>query len=104
MHAGRLGSDAASIVPPPESWAASPSNDVAAVIIDLPAGGAAAYTVPPAHGGSEINRNVYIVEGANVSIAGRDFAGAAALKVRADAPLEIRNKHATLPAQVRKNL
>ena len=111
----------ASIRPPTASWAADPANDVAAVVIDLPAGadapqgtlppsspptidlpagGAAAFTVPPAAGGAAINRKVYIVEGEGVSVEGQVFKGATDLSVRADAPLRVTNPHPTRAAQL----
>lgn len=98
--AGSLGGATASIKTPAASWAADASNDVAAVVIDLPAGGAAAFTVPPAAGGAAINRMVYVVEGEGVVVGDVPIKGSAEVDVRSDAPLRLANPHATRPAQV----
>lgn len=77
--AGKLG-DTSALMPPPDSWAADPSNDVAVWIINMEAG--AHFTLPKAS--ADINRNLYVYEGAALQIEGQDIAKYSAVQVQAD--------------------
>jgi hypothetical protein len=74
------------LAPPPHSWAADPSSDVAIWSIALEPG--ATWTIPPARGaGTE--RVLHQFAGAGLRVAGRDVPGPAAIQVRAGEPLPI---------------
>lgn len=47
--------------PPPNSWAVDPEHDVAVIHMTVQPGGT--LEVPEAHGGSDINRVLYLIEG-----------------------------------------
>lgn len=86
------------LAPPPNSWAADESNDVAVWIVDIPAG--ATVTLPPAKGGKATTRALYFVSGKKLSIDG----GEATVDVRtgarvvSDVPLKLQSLEA--PASV----
>ena len=57
----------AALVPPPASWAAVATGDVAILHISISPG--ATMTLPAAAGGAGTNRCAYFVEGASLTIA-----------------------------------
>ena len=46
---------------PPDSWSANDENDVAVIHLTIHAGGK--VTIPKAHGGAQVNRAFYLIEG-----------------------------------------
>jgi len=84
--AGSLG-EARPPAPPPRSWAARPGSDVAIWTIAMAPG--ARWTVPPAAAGS--NRTLYFFAGAGLRVAGRAVLPGVAVRVRADAAVELDN-------------
>ena len=69
-----LGEDVKQNSPPPDSWAADPSNDVAVLHITVQPG--VAIVIPKANksgDGNSINRNMYLIEGheSNVKVDGK---------------------------------
>lgn len=75
--------------PPPNSWASEASNEVAVWRIVVRPGGVIA--LPPAAGGSAINRSAYICEGDRCSISGRDITRKMKVDLRAEMEATIRN-------------
>ncbi len=73
--------------PAPNSWAATPSHDVAIWLISLEPG--ATWTVPPA--APEVNRSLYFYEGASLIADGESFLNHQALEMKADVPLRLIN-------------
>jgi len=84
--AGRLGESRAP-TPPPHSWASHADADVG--IWTLRMDPKAEWTLPPTAAGS--NRTLYFFRGGNVRIGEREFKSAAAVRLRADVPVAIRN-------------
>ncbi|MBX3275228.1 MAG: pirin family protein [Sandaracinaceae bacterium] len=82
--AGRLG-DAIAPPPPPRSWAARPSSDVAIWTIRVDAG--SQVTLPPASAGA--NRTLYFFLGDEVRVAGTSVREPRAIRVRPDVELTI---------------
>lgn len=105
VFAGSLGDLAHGQQPPSASWAADEKNDVGVFHITLPRvqlgnGGIARFTVPPAKYGKDIQRSLYVVEGKNVSVAGRTFPGQATIEVHADQSIELSNGDSSVDAEV----
>lgn len=73
--------------PAPNSWAASPSNDVAIWLITLEPG--SNWTLPPATKG--VNRSLYFYDGESVKVDGRDIAEHLAVELTSDVPVDLIN-------------
>jgi len=73
--------------PPPSSWAADPSHEVAVWTLKMEPG--ATVTLPPASAG--VNRTLYFFIGDRVSIAGTDVTEPRAVRVQPDVELTIDN-------------
>lgn len=71
--------------PPPNSWAASPENEVAIWLIILEPG--MSWTLPPAHAAS--NRTLYFHAGEAIHIADRTLPAGHAFRLRAEMPVVI---------------
>ena len=69
--------------PPPNSWASDPTNEVAVWHIKIQPGGE--FSVPPAKGGSGVNRQLYWIEGKDLVINKSKVSMHAALTVDAGA-------------------
>mmetsp|Transcript_22202 Transcript_22202/g.35851 ORF Transcript_22202/g.35851 Transcript_22202/m.35851 type:complete len:347 (-) Transcript_22202:269-1309(-) len=67
--------------PPPMSWAADSSNDVAVWFLTMKPG--ASFTLPPAAAGSASNRTLYFFAGAGVSVGGRALTNHSAVELDA---------------------
>ena len=78
--------DVMPLPPPPHSWAADVTSDVAIWSIAMEAG--ATWTVPPAHGASTV-RTLHLFSGSGLRVGGRDVPGPAAIQVRAGEPVPI---------------
>jgi len=78
----------APLAPPPDSWAAKDDADVAIWTLRMTPG--AQWTLPPA-AGEGTRRMLYFFKGALAHIAGRRVEGPAAIELRADASVELRN-------------
>ena len=78
--------DVKPLAPPPHSWAADVTSDVAIWSIAMEAG--ATWTVPPAHGASTV-RTLHLFSGSGLRVGGRDVPGPAAIHVRAGEPVPI---------------
>eukprot|EP00802_Teleaulax_amphioxeia_P021805 Tamp_22190.p1 GENE.Tamp_22190~~Tamp_22190.p1 ORF type:complete len:352 (-),score=53.00 Tamp_22190:46-1056(-) len=87
VFAGEL-EGAKGLPPPPHSWAADPSNDVAVWHIKLDAG--QSITLPAAKIGSQANRSLYLTAGAKVEVAGRALDKGYFAELRADKTAEIK--------------
>ena len=77
--AGRVG-EKAPLAPPPDSWAADPTSDVAIWTIDMAPG--ATWTMPPAAAGS--NRRLYFFRGSALRVAGSDVPSYHSVDLRAE--------------------
>jgi redox-sensitive bicupin YhaK (pirin superfamily) len=86
LIAGRLGGLQAPD-PPPNSWAADPSNEVAIWTITLQAG--ARWILPPASEG--VNRTIYFFEGDSIHVAGQAVGSGRAVELRADKEVTLEN-------------
>ena len=93
--AGRFGDAAgnernaiAPLAPPPDSWAAKADADVAIWTLKMTPG--AQWTLPAA-AGEGTRRVLYFFKGAVAHIAGRRVEGPAAIELRADRAVELRN-------------
>ncbi len=86
VTAGTYGTTAA-LLPPPDSWAADPANEVAVWVIDLAPD--AEWTLPAASPG--LNRNLYFFEGDTINIAGSDIAVLNCISLRSDQVTAVRN-------------
>jgi redox-sensitive bicupin YhaK (pirin superfamily) len=75
------------VPPPPDSWAADPTNEVAIWNIQMEPG--AQWTLPKASPG--INRTIYYYIGDSISIAGQTISKYHAVIVHADIDLDIQN-------------
>ena len=75
--------------PPPASWAADPSHDVAIWHIVLQPGGK--LTLPVAHKGATVNRSLFYVEGASkqMKLNGQEIGEKVVLQVRADEAIDL---------------
>lgn len=77
-------------VPPPNSWASDPSNDVAVIHITLFPGGS--MVLPPSHV-KGVNRSLYLVEGydldGGIYVGGQPIQGKVVLDMDPDHPVEI---------------
>jgi redox-sensitive bicupin YhaK (pirin superfamily) len=75
-------------IPPPDSWAADPSNDVAIFHILLQPGGK--LTLPKAHQGASVNRSLFYVEGGSeMLVDGKKIGEKVVLTVKADNDIEL---------------
>lgn len=90
LVAGALGGTDSGCVPPPDSWAADPANDVAVAVLSLPGGGSK-FVLPPAAIGGSANRALYLSSGRNVSVGGTRLPGPAAVTLDASAAVEVVN-------------
>ena len=77
----------AKALPPPNSWASEPKSDVAIWIIQLDPG--ASWTLPATH--EKTARNLYLVDGHELSIAEQTFADRIRVSVHPAAKIEIQN-------------
>ena len=84
--AGRLG-DAPPHDPPPDSWASHPEADIAIWHLHLEPG--ATWTLPPAAGGDESHRVLYVFEGDVLRVAGTDVAVDRAAQLAGSAEVEL---------------
>lgn len=73
--------------PPPQSWAARADSDVAIWTLAMDPG--ARFTLPPAAPGS--NRTLYLFRGADFHVGSRAVAQQTAIRLRADAAVELVN-------------
>lgn len=96
MWAGDFGGKQG-LPPPTDSYASSSDSEVAVLFIELPPG--AKVTIPPAKGGTAINRAVYFVEGEQASIGQQSVTSQHAVTLRADLAAEIMNTHSTAKAE-----
>lgn len=85
--AGRLDGAAAPLSPPPDSWAAQATADVAIWTIRLEPG--ARWTLPAAQAGS--NRRLYFFAGRALHVAGRALDGASVAELRPELAAELVN-------------
>lgn len=85
--AGQLAGAGQPLPPPPESWASQADADVALWTLKLAPG--AAWTLPAAQAGSR--RMLYFFKGSRMRIAGQALDRHAAIELRADAAVELRN-------------
>lgn len=72
---------------PEHSWAKDPMNDVAVLHIIIQPGGK--LTLPPAHGSSEINRALYLVEGFDGAIVNNELKCKEQVMIKVDASKSI---------------
>lgn len=72
--------------PPPDSWAADPTNEVAVWNLKMEAG--ATFTIPKASAG--VNRIIYFYEGKDVVVAGTTITNYHAIELKADVDVEIK--------------
>ncbi len=86
MIAGAL-DGAKAPAPPPDSWAADPKSDLAVWTLRMQPG--ATWTLPPARPGS--NRMLYAFAGESLSLGGVTLETGHAIRVKADAPVELIN-------------
>lgn len=86
MIAGAIGA-ATPPAPPPDSWAADPKSDIAVWTLRMQPG--ARWTLPPARPGS--NRMLYSFSGRSISLGGVTLETGHAIRVKADAPVELIN-------------
>jgi quercetin 2,3-dioxygenase len=84
IFAGALGEHVAPS-PPPHSWAGRPQSEVAIWTIELERG--ARFVMPP--GSAEANRTVYVVRGAEISIAGVGVRPGKAVRLRPNVEVEL---------------
>ncbi|MDO8767849.1 MAG: pirin family protein [Burkholderiaceae bacterium] len=76
------------LTPPPDSFAARPDADVAIWTIRLAPG--ARWTLPPATGAGT-RRSLYFFKGGSVTLAGQAVTSHAAIELRADVAVELKN-------------
>ena len=74
------------LAPPPQSWAADESSDIAIWSIAMDAG--SAWTIPAAQNDRTV-RMLHQFAGSGLRVAGRDVPGPAAIQVRADQPMPV---------------
>jgi len=86
VWAGEL-KDAKGLPPPVNSWAADPKNDVAIWHVSLEQG--AKYTLPPAKGGSDVNRVLYYIEGKQLHVEGKKMDPRVRIDVNPALPVEL---------------
>jgi redox-sensitive bicupin YhaK (pirin superfamily) len=101
LIAGRLSAcdtvaEAVALAPPPDSWAAQGDADVAIWTLCLAPG--ASWTLPAA-ASATTRRSLYFFTGSAVAIAGQDLNQHAAIELRGDVSLEIRNHDPFEPAE-----
>lgn len=77
------------LAPPPDSWAAQADADVAIWTIRMAPG--ASWTLPAARG-QGTRRQLYFFKGSAVSVAGQGVSQHAAIELRGDATLELKNE------------
>ena len=92
--AGRLddGSNAKTLPPPSDSWAAAEDGDVAIWTVTMEPG--ARWILPPASGAST-RRNLYFFAGSRVTVGQQSMDQHASIELRADLPTNIVNGDAT---------
>ena len=78
----------APLAPPPDSWAAQASADVAIWTVRMEPG---AHWTLPAATGEGTRRSLYFFKGGSVAVAGQSVSSPAAIELRADAPVELIN-------------
>jgi len=83
--AGKIGNSVAPL-PPPDSWAADPKNEVAIWNMKLEVG--ATFTLPKASAG--INRTIYFYEGSSLTVAGTTIDKYTAIELKADVDVELK--------------
>ncbi len=83
--AGQLGENRAP-APPPNSWAATPDNEVAVWNLRLESN--ATWTIPPSKAG--VNRTLYFYEGTQLQINGKEIAAYHAVSVHPDQALPLK--------------
>ena len=86
--AGNAPEPIAPLAPPPDSWAAQADADVAIWTLKMTPG--AQWTLPAA-AGEGTRRMLYFFKGATAFVAGRRVEGPAAIELRADTAVELRN-------------
>jgi redox-sensitive bicupin YhaK (pirin superfamily) len=84
LEAGKLG-DRAPPAPPPDSWAADASNEVAIWSIKMQPG--ASWVLPAASAG--LNRTLYFFRGAGLVISGHSVPAGQALELHSDVPASL---------------
>jgi redox-sensitive bicupin YhaK (pirin superfamily) len=85
--AGTLTGDAC-LPPPPDSWASQPDADVAILTIKMAPG--ACWTLPPARS-AQTRRQLYLFNGAGLTMAGQGVASGSVVEVAGDQAIELRN-------------
>ena len=78
--------------PPPDSWAASPENEVAVALIELEAD--AVWKLPAASAG--LNRMLYFYEGANMNAEGKELSSGHGLKLKSDEAITLKAVNGTV--------
>jgi redox-sensitive bicupin YhaK (pirin superfamily) len=86
LISGNLG-EHRSLAPPPDSWAADATNEVAIWIIAMAPG--ARWTLPAASAG--VNRMLYYFEGDRLSVAGQEFKAGNGVALQGDAEVVLQN-------------
>ncbi len=75
------------LAPPPESWAAQPTSDVAIWTITMAPGGE--WTLPPAQPGTQ--RTLYFYSGASITVEGQTVHARTGLRMQPDLPAILKN-------------
>mmetsp|Transcript_29417 Transcript_29417/g.68729 ORF Transcript_29417/g.68729 Transcript_29417/m.68729 type:complete len:358 (-) Transcript_29417:152-1225(-) len=88
VHAGTL-MGKAGLPPPPKSWANDPANEVAVWCLKMQAG--SSFDLPPASGGSQINRMAYFVEGSGLTIDSKSIPDRNSVTLDASKPSQLTN-------------
>ncbi len=77
--------------PPPDSWAADSTHEVAVWNIKMEAG--ASFTLPKASTG--VNRTIYFYEGKDLNVTGTNISNYHAIELKADVEVELTASHET---------
>lgn len=86
------------LAPPPNSWAADPSNDVAVWFLRLAPG--ATFALPAAKGGAGSNRTAYFIEGDEVRFDGQAVKAHASVRLDASQQVQLHNPSASSDAEL----
>jgi hypothetical protein len=84
---------ATSLPPTPNSWLADSANEVGIWFITMQPG--ARFTLPAAAGGDAVNRALYWVEGAALTVADQRFTSPISVVLRAGQPADLHNSGST---------
>lgn len=86
LIAGEFGGKKA-LIPPPDSWAADPQNEVQVLLVKMEEGGR--VQIPASK--DEVNRTLYFFEGKALDINGEKVESKTGLALESQTPLEIKN-------------